>query len=316
MKISRTISVPEDLAGRRLDQAAATLWPDFSRSRIQTWIRGGFLTVNGVTRPGKAAVAASDELRLDAELTEQVAPASEPIPLTVIHKDPALFVIDKPAGLVVHPGAGNTRGTLQNALLHLDPDLVNVPRAGIVHRLDKDTSGLLLVARSLTAHHYLVERLQERAIKRSYWAVCQGELTGGGTIDAPIGRHPTNRLKMAVREGGKPALTRYRLLDRFRGHSLVEAQLETGRTHQIRVHFAHRGFPLVGDPVYGGRPRFPKSPSPALLRVLGEFKRQALHARSLQFEHPIEGREMSLSADPPADFAHLVKVLVDDRDGA
>lgn len=316
MKISRTISVPEELAGRRLDQAAALLWPDFSRSRIQTWIREGFLTVNGALRAGKATVSAADELRLDAELAEEVAPISEPIPLTVIHRDSALFIIDKPAGLVVHPGAGNTRGTLQNALLHLDPELVSVPRAGIVHRLDKDTSGLLIVARSLTAHHRLVERLQERAIKRTYWAVCQGELTGGGTIDAPVGRHPSNRLKMAVRDGGKPALTRYRLLDRFRGHSLVEAQLETGRTHQIRVHFAHRGFPLVGDPVYGGRPKFPKSPSPALLERLGAFKRQALHAQSLAFEHPTEGVDVRFSADPPSDFAKLLQVLVEDRDGA
>ncbi len=307
--ISRHAVVTSAQVGRRLDQAAADLLEEFSRSRLKVWIESGALTLDGRRAAPKTRVREGQEIALEAVPEPVVVVAPEALPLKIIHEDEAFFIIDKPSDLVVHPGAGNPAGTLLNALLHLDPDLAGLPRAGIVHRLDKDTSGLLAVARTLNAHRSLVSQLERRAIRRTYEAVCQGVLTGGGEIDAPIARHPVHRLRMAVVEGGRPARTRYRVMERFRAHTRAKVELETGRTHQIRVHFAHIRAPLVGDPLYGGRPRLPKAPQPALLRVLQPFPRQALHARRLQFQHPESGAEVTFESPLSADFRDLINAL-------
>jgi 23S rRNA pseudouridine1911/1915/1917 synthase len=304
--------VPDELSGRRLDQAAAELFADFSRSRLKQWILGGQLTVDGQQRRPRDPVIAGERLRLLAEPEVQVALAPEPIPLAVIWEDDEVLVIDKPAGLVVHPGAGNPGGTLQNALLHHRPALAEVPRAGIVHRLDKDTSGLMVVAGTLPAHGALVRQLEARTVRREYEAVCVGVLTAGGTVDAPIGRHPVDRLRMAVRETGRAAVTHYRVIRRFRGHTHLLARLETGRTHQIRVHLAHAGYPLLGDPVYGGRLRLPAGATPELIEALRGFRRQALHARRLGFRHPGNGEEVAFEAGLPEDFRDLLAILARD----
>ena len=243
---------------------------------------------------------------------EQASVAAEPIPLRVLYEDAALLVVDKPAGLVVHPGAGNRSGTLQNALLHRDPALARVPRAGLVHRLDKDTSGLLLVARTVQAQTALAAQIAARSVERTYRAVCQGALTGGGEVDAPIGRHRRDRVKMAVVERGRPARTRYVVLERFRAHTLLQLRLDTGRTHQIRVHMAHIRAPLVGDPVYGGRTRLPKHPSPQLQRALASFKRQALHASELRLAHPGSGAPLEFESPVPEDMQALLDALRED----
>ena len=315
-RISRKVEVPADLAGKRLDQAAALLMSEFSRSRLKTWIDDGRLTVDGMSAQAKSRLAGGEELLLETELEPLAEVGAEPIPLTIVWQDAQLFVIDKPAGLVVHPGAGNTSGTLQNALLNLDPALAAVPRAGIVHRLDKDTSGLLVVARTLAAHAALVGQLETRHMGRVYEALCQGVLSGGGTIDAPIDRHPRERTKMAVRERGRPARTSYRVLERFRAHTHVEAKLDTGRTHQIRVHMAHIRAPLVGDRSYGGRPRFPRAPSESLRAALEAFPRQALHAARLDLEHPVDGRPLSFESPLPGDFKELIAALREDGEAA
>jgi len=308
-RILRRTVIPPEQAGRRLDQAAAELLADFSRSRLKGWIERGDLTLAGRQAEPKTRVREGEELALDVQLEPVIPVEPQAIPLQVVHEDPAFLVIDKPANLIVHPGAGHPSGTLQNALLHLDPELAAVPRAGIVHRLDKDTTGLLLVARTLDAHKVLVERLERREIERTYEGICQSVLTGGGEIDAPIGRHPRDRLRMAVMEGGRGAVTRYRVLQRFRAHTHVRIQLETGRTHQIRVHFAHLRAPLVGDPLYGGRPRLPKSPDPALRARLQGFARQALHAQRLAFPHPLSGQPATFESPLPGDMAALLGAL-------
>ena len=315
-RISRRVLVSSEQVGRRLDQAAAELLEEFSRSRLKVWIESGALTLEGSRAAPKTRVREGEEIVLEVTPEPAVALEPEAIPLDIIHGDDALFIVDKPSGLVVHPGAGNPAGTLLNALLHKDPDLAGLPRAGIVHRLDKDTSGLLVVARTLNAHRTLVRKLERREIRRTYEAVCQGVLTGGGEIDAPIGRHPTNRLRMAVVEQGRPARTRYRVLERFRAHTRVRIELDTGRTHQIRVHFAHIRAPLVGDPLYGGRPRLPKAPQQQLLRVLQPFPRQALHARRLEFGHPDSGEDVAFESPLPADLRDLIKALRSDAAGA
>jgi len=310
--ILERLRIPEELAGRRFDQAAATVLDGFSRSRLKIWIESGQLTLDGQQVAPSTKVRGGEEIVLDAQIVPIVPVAPESIPLAVIHEDAAVFVIDKPVGLVVHPGAGNRSGTLQNALLSLDPALAGVPRAGIVHRLDKDTSGLLVVARTLSAHAALAAQLERREVHRSYLGVCQSVLTGGGEVDAPIGRHPKDRLKMAVIDNGRYALTRYRLLERFRAHTYLRLQLETGRTHQIRVHLAHLRAPLVGDPVYGGRPRLPRSPSPALRQRLQSFRRQALHASRLQFRHPETGRDACYESPLAEDMEALLADLRSD----
>jgi 23S rRNA pseudouridine1911/1915/1917 synthase len=235
--------------------------------------------------------------------------SAEAMPLEIVFKDRALFVINKPPGMVVHPGAGNAQHTLQNALLALDPKLAVVPRAGLVHRLDKDTSGLLVIARTPEVHTTLVAALAEREMGRHYIALCAGVMTGGGTIDEPIGRHRTQRTRMAVRSDGRPAVTHYRVMKRFRAHTLVHVELESGRTHQIRVHLAHIGYPVVGDPVYGGRRRLPAGAGPEAIEALEGFRRQALHAARLQLVHPLTGAQMEWEAPMPADMARLIAVL-------
>lgn len=301
--------VPLDAAGLRFDQVLAALFPEYSRSRLAGWIKSGAATLDGAAAMPRQAVRGGERIELTAADQTQVDAASEAIALRVVYQDADLFVIDKPPGLVVHPGAGNPRGTLQNALLHLDPQLANVPRAGIVHRLDKDTSGLLVVARNLRAHAALVAMLSSRQIHRRYAAVVDGVPVAGGTVDAPLARHPQDRLRRAVRDGGKPARTHYRVREKFRAQALLQCELESGRTHQIRVHMAHAGYPLVGDPLYGGGLKLPRAASSQLAEVLRGFKRQALHAEHLEFAHPVGGKMVLFDAEPPADFLQLLDAL-------
>ena len=312
-EINLTRQIPEQCGGLRLDQALAQMFPDFSRARLQQWVRAGQVRVDDRLLKPRDAVRGGEQVVIRARLEEQPACAPEAMALDVIYEDEALLVINKPAGLVAHPAAGNWSGTLQNALLHHAPELAGIPRAGIVHRLDKDTSGLLVVARSLIAHKRLVEQLQARSLKREYLAVVQGVMTAGGSVDAPIGRHPTDRKRMAVVSSGKPAVTHYRVLERFAHHTAVRVNLETGRTHQIRVHMAHIRYPLVGDPVYGGRLRLPAGASPALSQALQAFSRQALHARRLGLIHPLSGEYVEWQAPVPDDLAMLLQVLAADR---
>ena len=308
-RIHLSVSIPEHLQGQRLDQALAELVPDYSRSRLQQWIRDGQVTLDERVPRVRERVRCGDTVRIDAEVTAGSTHAAQAIGLELIHEDDHLLVINKPPGMVVHPAAGNPDGTLLNALLHHDPGLASLPRAGIVHRLDKDTSGLMVVARTLVAHNRLVEAMQERRIRREYLAVVNGVLTAGGRIEAPIGRHPVDRKRMAVVAGGRVAITHYRVIERYRAHTLVRVRLETGRTHQIRVHMAHILCPVVGDPVYGGRPRLPRGAGDALKNALREFRRQALHAQRLELVHPASGEYMVWEAPLPADMQLLVNVL-------
>ena len=308
--------VPESLAGERLDRVLAELFPDFSRSRLQQWVKEGRCEVDGRVGRNKDRLAGGERLALSARFEDQVQPDAQPIPLRLVYEDEHLLVVDKPAGLVVHPAAGNPDGTLQNALLHHDLSLRELPRAGIVHRLDKDTSGLLVVARTPAAHRHLVERLQERDIHREYIAVVVGVMVAGGTVDEPVGRHPTQRTRMAVVASGKPAVTEYRVEERFRAHTLLRLKLETGRTHQIRVHMAHIRYPIVGDPVYGVRLKIPAGASEELREALRGMRRQALHARRLGLTHPATGEWMEWESPLPADIAHLIDVLRDDARSA
>ena len=304
--------IPDEMRGRRLDQALAELVPEYSRSRLQQWIRSGEVTLDNRSQQAKAKVMGGENVRIDAEIIAQTASEPEPIPLDLVYEDEALLVVNKPAGLVVHPAAGNPAGTLLNALLNHDESLAGLPRAGIVHRLDKNTTGLMVVARNLTAHKRLVEALQARVVKREYLTVVHSVLTAGGRIDAPIGRHPVDRKRMAVVSGGKEAVTHYRVEERYRAHTLVRVQLETGRTHQIRVHMAHQHIPVLGDPAYGGRLRMPKGADAAFRDLLSGFRRQALHATQLGLTHPISNEEMRWQAEVPEDMAQLIEVLRED----
>ncbi|RBP29211.1 ribosomal large subunit pseudouridine synthase D [Marinobacter pelagius] len=308
-RITARFVVPPDLSDRRLDQAAAALMPEHSRSRLQGWIKDGTLTVNGEARKPRDKVMLDDVIELDAEPEVQVSWEAEDIQLDIVYEDEHLLVINKPAGLVVHPAAGHAAGTLVNAVLSYSPEVENLPRAGIVHRLDKDTSGIMVVARSLIAHTALVDQLQTRTMGREYDAVVVGTLTGGATVDAPIGRHPRERKKMAVVSSGKPAVTHYRLVERFAAHTHIRCKLESGRTHQIRVHMAHVKHPLVGDQLYGGRMRLPKGSTEELREVLSGFNRQALHARQLTLEHPETGETLSWEVPLPEDMVHLIEAL-------
>jgi 23S rRNA pseudouridine1911/1915/1917 synthase len=304
-----SLVMPEFPAGSRLDAALAQALPQYSRSRIAAWIKDGAVDVDGRRPKPKDLMFGGETVNVRAEIPADESVAAEKIPLDILHTDRHLFVINKPVGLVVHPGAGNPAHTLQNALLAQDPKLAHVPRAGIVHRIDKDTSGLLVVARTLEAHTALVEMLREHAIHREYLALVVGRVTGGGTVDQPIGRHRTDRVKMTVRADGRDAVTHYRIAERFRNHTLLRIELETGRTHQIRVHMAHIGHPLVGDPTYGGRRQLTAGEDPTARAALQAFKRQALHATRLQFDHPVTGKPVEVEAPPPADLARLLKVL-------
>lgn len=307
---------PPELAGQRLDQVLAALLPDFSRSRLQAWIRDGLVTVDGVPAAASSRLRGGEQIGVErpAENGASAAPA-EPIALDIVHQDADLLVVNKPAGLVVHPGAGNPAGTLMNALLYHDPRLAELPRAGIVHRLDKDTTGLLLVARTLPAHKRLVELLAAREVHREYLALVQGQIIAGGTVDAPIGRHRTDRTRMAVGAGGREAVTHYRVAQRFAHHTLLRVMLETGRTHQIRVHLASIGHAVVGDPTYG-RLRLPPGASAECQAVLAAFRRQALHAARLQLPHSIDGRPLAFETPLPADMAQLLQVLTRESDTA
>ncbi len=308
--------VPVESGGQRFDVVLTALFPQFSRSRLSEWIKSGDAQLDGASVKPKQSVRGGESVVLRAQLTTEVADEPEPIELDIVYQDSSVLVINKPAGLVVHPGAGNRSGTLVNALLHFDPALAQIPRAGIVHRLDKDTSGLMVVARTLPAHTSLVEQLSGRNVRRQYLALVFGNVVAGTTIRANIGRHPTDRLRQAVVEAGKEAVTHYRVREKFRSHSLLECRLETGRTHQIRVHLAYIKYPIVGDPVYGGSLRLPKASSDEMIEILRGFKRQALHAESLAFVHPVSGEQVAFEAPVPQDMQRLLGVLRADQKAA
>jgi len=304
--------IPIAMAGRRLDQGLATLLPDYSRNRLANWIKSGDVLLDGKACRPKDVLAGGELYSLHAELVAEVAPSAESIPLEILFQDDALLVINKPASLVVHPGAGNPDGTLMNALLHHAPQLAGIPRAGIVHRLDKMTSGVMVVAANLQSHNALVAAMANRDISRDYEAVVNGVFTAGGKVDAMIGRHPVDRKRMAVVGNGRPAVTHYRVIEKFRAHTFVKLKLETGRTHQIRVHMQHIRHAVVGDPVYGSRPRVPARATESLRSMLQAFPRQALHAKRLEFSHPVTGETISFEAPCPDDISSLVAALRDD----
>ena len=311
--IEASLRVPASLAGTRLDQAAAELFNDYSRERLKAWINAGELTVDGQKVKPKTRLHGEEMLSLKAVLEEEGRFEAQDIPLDIVFEDDDVIVVNKPAGRVVHPAAGNPDGTLLNALLHHEPKLAQVPRAGIVHRLDKDTTGLMMIAKTLPAQANLVQQLQARTVSRQYDAVVIGTPVSGATVDAPIGRHPKDRKRQAVNASGKPAVTHYRVVERFRAHTHVRCQLETGRTHQIRVHMAHARYPLIGDPLYGGRPKLPPGAADSLKEILREFPRQALHARKLSFIHPRSGESMSFRAALPDDLLMLLDYLREDH---
>lgn len=311
------IKVPDNFAGQRLDKALAQLFPDYSRSRLQQWLKDGCITVDGEVFAGKHKLDGGEKLKANFPEEEELGEAQpENIPLDIIYEDDHLLVINKPVGMVVHPAVGNRTGTLQNGLLYHDASLASVPRAGIVHRLDKDTSGLLVVAKTHKAHKLLVEQLQARTVSRTYDAICFGQVLAGGTVKTNMGRHSVDRKKMAVKQvGGKEAITHYLIEQRFRHHTHVRCKLETGRTHQIRVHMAHIGKPLVGDPTYGGRLRIPGDAADELKSCLHNFSRQALHAAELGLIHPETGDAMSWQAPLPEDMDLLLFCLEQDSAG-
>ena len=314
-KIQHQNIVPESCLGKRLDQTLAQMFPDYSRSRLKDWILAGSVSINGqVITKAREKVSGGETIVIDAEVEADIRFEPQDIPLNIVYEDDDILVINKPKDLVVHPGAGNPDGTVLNALLHHCPQLDVVPRAGIVHRLDKDTTGLMVVAKTIAAQTNLVESLQAREITREYEAVANGIMTAGGTVDEPIGRHGTKRTQMAISPFGRPSVTHYRVMEKYRLHTRMRLRLETGRTHQIRVHMAHITHPLVGDPVYGGRPRPPKNATPELLEYLRSFKRQALHAIMLSLFHPITGEEMTWHAPLPDDFKKLVELLKEDSE--
>ena len=306
--------IPEDCAGFRLDQALAQLFSDYSRGQITKWIKAGYVLVDKETRRPRDSVVGGEKISIKAQI-EAVDDSwiAQAIELDIIHEDPDVLIINKPAGMVVHPGAGNHEGTLVNALLHHSPQLEGMPRAGIVHRIDKGTTGLLMIAKTLQAHNSLVSQLQERTVLREYQAIAMGVMTAGGTVDEPVGRHHIERKRMTVTNSGKPAITHYRVEQRFRAHTHIRCKLETGRTHQIRVHMAHIRYPLLGDPAYGGRLRLPKGASEQCHEMLKAFRRQALHAGSLGFIHPKTQQEVSWKIDMPEDMQQILAILTHDQ---
>lgn len=317
--------IPSEFGGMRLDKALARLFPEVTRSRLQIWIREGRveishppITTTGSPSPAsrlsarlspRDAVIAGDLIRIHVPPPTDTGWMAQDIPLAIVYEDPDILVIDKPPGLVVHPGAGNPSGTLLNALLNHVPGLGELPRAGIVHRLDKDTSGLMVVAKKETVRQKLIKQLQERSVERVYLAIVNGVMVSGGTIDAPIGRHRTQRVRMVVSSRGKPAVSHYRVLKKYRAHTLVQVKLESGRTHQIRVHMAHLHYPVVGDPVYGGRLKIPAGASDPLKDALHCFKRQALHALKLSLIHPGTGKRAQWVTSVPRDMSELMEIL-------
>jgi 23S rRNA pseudouridine1911/1915/1917 synthase len=308
----RSVVIPDGHAGNRLDQVLSDQFPEFSRSRLQQWIKLGQVELDGRPCKAKQRVRGGEQITLWPILQDEMEDQPQAIDLDVVFEDAHLLVINKPAGLVVHPAAGNPDGTLLNGLLHHCRSLQQIPRAGIVHRLDKETSGLLVVAKTLQAQHALVAQLQARTVKREYLAIVQGEMIAGGIVDAPIARHPVNRLRMSVHETGKEALTHYRIEQRYRAHTLLRVRLETGRTHQIRVHMQHIRHPLLGDPLYGGRLKLPSGVSDQLAAVLKGFRRQALHATRLELRHPETAQPLAWEAPVPADMQQLIDCLNED----
>tara|TARA_R110002049_G_scaffold182041_2_gene349720 strand:+ start:144754 stop:145710 length:957 start_codon:yes stop_codon:yes gene_type:complete len=309
-QIKQTIIIPTDHAGLRLDRSLAMLLPEYSRSKIQSWITQELVTVDGEFQAGRYSVAGGEEIILNpVEEDQNIQHGAEDIPIDIVFEDEHLMVVNKPVGLVVHPGAGNHTGTLMNALLYYNEQQSLLPRAGIVHRLDKDTSGIMVVAKSLVAHTALTNMLQARLVERRYHAIVRGHMISGGTIDEPIGRHPNDRTKMAISEKGKPACTHYKVVEKFKRHTWVEVKLETGRTHQIRVHFSAKKYPLIGDTVYAPRIQRVANVSQELNECLCSFPRQALHAYELSFEHPVTGEALNFTSDMPEDMNSLLTTL-------
>ncbi|MCD6038773.1 MAG: rluD [Gammaproteobacteria bacterium] len=312
MKIQHTITIPDHLGGLRLDQALAKLLPDYSRTQIQAWLKNTEITLDGQPVKARYSVIGGEIISVCAMLSPQPTWDAQEIALNIIYEDDTLLVINKPVGMVVHPAAGHRDKTLLNAVLHHVPTLQELPRAGILHRLDKDTSGLLIIAKTYPALMNLTKQLKARTITRLYQAIVFGVLTSGGSIDQPIGRHPLKRKSMAVIETGKPALTHYRVIERYRAHTRIKVQLETGRTHQIRVHMAHVHHPLLGDPLYGGRLHLPRGATPELVQALRQFKRQALHAYELGLIHPATQKPLTCQAPLPEDMLELIQTLEKD----
>mgnify|MGYP006421525097 FL=1 len=304
-----TIIIPERMTGDRLDVALSEMLPDYSRSKITAWIKSGDALINNKAFKPKDKVNGSQVVMLSLNKKQNNDWSAENIALNVVFEDEDIIIINKPFGLVTHPGAGNWNGTLANALLYYDPELSKLDRAGIVHRLDKNTSGLMVIARNEKSQKYLVEQLQSHSVVREYSAIVYGHMISGGSVNDPIGRDPKDRIKQAVSSNGKDATTHYRVIDRFKSHTHVKAILETGRTHQIRVHLSHIGYPLLGDPMYGGRVRFPKKASEILKESLLGFKRQALHSKKLTLNHPSTGELMSWKAPLPDDMLELLDIL-------
>ncbi len=308
-KLQLQIIIPEELSGRRLDQALSQLIPEHSRSRIQSWIRDGDVSVNKSTYKQRSEVSIGDVIEIDTDIKSIDKHQAEEINLDILHEDEALIIINKPAGMIVHPGAGNPNHTLVNALLNFDEDLDAIPRAGIIHRLDKDTTGILVVARTLESHTYLVDQLQKRFIKREYQAIVCGQLTSGGSIENKMGRHPKQRIKMAVTNNGKIATTHYKIIKKYQHYTHLHVQLETGRTHQIRVHMSHLKHPIVGDSVYGNNKSIRKGVASSLRDFILNFNRQALHAFSLELTHPVSKQKMKFVAELPVDIESLIDAL-------
>ena len=312
-QITLSAEIQPEQMGQRLDQTLAELFPDYSRSRLKTWIEQDLVFVNGqVLNVPRIKVLGGEQVEIIVEVEDETHFEPENLPLNIVYEDEHILVINKPKDFVVHPGAGNPSGTVLNALLYHYPPIAEVPRAGIVHRLDKDTTGLMVVAKTIPAQTQLVRDLQKRKITREYEAVAFGVMTKGGKVDEPMARHPTKRTAMAVHPMGKPAVTHYRIMEHFRNYTRLRLRLETGRTHQIRVHMAHIAHPLLGDQTYGGRPRPPKNATEHFAEVLRNFQRQALHAIMLRLEHPITGELMEWYAPLPEDFVELIAALKED----
>mgnify|MGYP001590759412 CR=1 FL=1 len=312
-KLTLAAVITAELSGKRLDQALATVFPEHSRSRLQQWIKNGAVFVNDRLLRQRDPVHAGDCITITTESAVASPCCAEAIPLQILYADGEVIVLNKPAGMVVHPGAGNREHTLLNALLHYDPVLGRLPRAGIVHRLDKDTTGIMVVARNAESHTYLVKQLQARCIKREYLALVAGVMTAGGKVENPIGRHPVHRTRMAVSGRGKPAVTHFQVIKKYPAHTLVRVQLETGRTHQIRVHMASIHHPVVGDPAYGGRGQLPRNASDAVRHALQKFRRQALHACALGLTHRLTGHACYWEAPLPDDFRSLLQLLDNEK---
>ena len=312
-RIELNLHIPDSISAERLDRILSQLLSDYSRAQIQDWIKKSYVKVNQqVINKTRHPVYAGDVIDINATMPTITETNAQPIELDICYADDDLIVINKPQGLIVHPGAGHPSGTLVNALLHFDPTLESLPRAGLIHRLDKDTSGLLIVARHSKAYHALIEAMQQREIQRHYLALVQGLIISGGSIDEPIGRHPTARTKMAIHPKGKAAITHYRIKEKYRAHTLLDIKLETGRTHQIRVHLTHKGYPLIGDPVYKKQKALESKISPPLQQAIVEFKRQALHAHTLSFAHPISQETLFFQAPLPDDFQSLITAMQTD----